>query len=126
MALINSKNEESSHVKFISYNGRYPNLCSGVLVLEIDGMQYKFGHNSDKLRLDNDSNKWRYIDENPDHPNFEPFWTSGGYISRDYNTVRDEWIIDVDALPEQFKHLATELDKVFNGNVKWGCCGGCI
>ena len=50
--LVNKKNSNTSRVKFISYTGEYPNLCSGVLTLEID--------------------------------------------------------------------------EVFNENVEWGCCGGCI
>ena len=29
-------------VKFVSYNGRYPNLCSGTLVLSLDGIPYIF------------------------------------------------------------------------------------
>lgn len=30
--------KETKHVEFVSYSGRYPNLCSGVLVLRIDGL----------------------------------------------------------------------------------------
>ena len=33
-------------IKFISYTGKYPNLCSGVFTVEIDGKEYKFGHES--------------------------------------------------------------------------------
>ena len=31
-----------SHVKFISYDGKYPNLCRGKLTLEIDGEKVTF------------------------------------------------------------------------------------
>lgn len=33
-----------SHVKFISYTGKYPCLCSGILTLEIDGKKVRFGY----------------------------------------------------------------------------------
>lgn len=66
--LINHNNNEFTHVKFVSYTGRWPNLCSGVLTLEID----------------------------------------------------------VNKIPEQFRKYATEINEVFNDNVPWGCCGGCI
>lgn len=93
--LVNN-NTNSSRVKFISYTGKYPNLCRGTLTLEIDGKQYKFGGNSD----------------------FEEFWRpSGEYPS--------EWEINVNKIPSQFKELAFEIDTVFNENVEWGCCGGC-
>lgn len=42
--LINCNNSETNHVKFVSYSGKYPNFCRGVLVLKIDGIEYCFGH----------------------------------------------------------------------------------
>ena len=97
-------NNTDSHVKFVSYTGKYPNLCSGILTLEIDGVEYTFGS--------------RY--------GFKEFWCSGGGITSDYeSTIEGEWQIDVNDLPEQFRKYAQEIDRVFNENVEWGCCGGC-
>lgn len=71
--LIHKAKEESpsNRVKFISYNGKYPCLCSGVLILEIDGKKYKFGH--DYFTKEEESNK----------PNFDSFWSSGGSVTHD-------------------------------------------
>ena len=33
----------NAKVEFVSYTGRYPNLCSGVLTLKINGTTYTFG-----------------------------------------------------------------------------------
>ena len=127
--LVNKKNSNTSRVKFISYTGEYPNLCSGVLTLEIDGVQYKFGHNYMEHHYDNDGNGY-YGDEDPEHPNFNSFWTSGGSVSADdgwdWYVETGEWEIDVNELPEQFWDVAAEIDAVFNENVEFGCCGGCI
>ena len=30
------------NIKFVSYDGDYPNLCSGILVLDIDGDEVRF------------------------------------------------------------------------------------
>lgn len=112
--LINRNNSETSHVKFISYTGRYPNLCSGILTLEIDGEITTFGYGS----------------ESKDKPKYDNFWSSGGCVSFDEhwnaNVDEGEWGIDVNRLPEQFRKYAAEIDEVFNDNVPWGCCGGCI
>ena len=100
----------NSHVKFVSYTGEYPNLCSGILTLEIDGIEYTFGSEYNRPK-----------------PDFKRFWYSGGGITDDYNsTIEEEWEVDVDDLPEQFRKYAAEIDRVFNDNVEWGCCGGCI
>lgn len=100
-----------THIKFISYTGSYPNLCSGDLALEIDGIEYTFG----------------YGYERKTKPDFEPFWCSGGGIIGDYeDTYSGEWEVDIDRLPEQFRKYAFEIDRIFNENVEWGCCGGCI
>lgn len=100
---INGK-QENEHVKFISYTGRYPNLCRGILTLEIDGEKVRFGSGE------------KYTD----------FWRSGGGISRSYNAYSGEWDINISELPEQYQKYAIEIDKVFNANVPHGCCGGCI
>lgn len=111
--LINKNYDTKSHVKFINYTGRYPSLCMGILTLEIDGIEYTFG------------DSWK----NP-KPDFNKFWCSGGSVTADedwdFNVKQDEWTIDVNDLPEQFRKYATEIDEVFNDNVEWGCCGGCI
>lgn len=124
--VINSNNNNNDRVRFISYTGGYPNLCSGILTLEIDGKEYKFGHNYGNYHYD-DKGVGRFTDEDPDNPNFEKFWSSGGYITGFYEDVESgEWEIDADDLPEQFRDIANEIDEVFNANVPWGCCGGCI
>lgn len=128
--LVNKKNSNTSRVKFISYDGEYPNLCSGVLTLEIDGVQYKFGHHYQHMHYHEDVKAWVQEDEDPEHPNFDKFWTSGGSVSADedwnWDVRQREWEIDVEALPEQFWDVAAEIDEVFNENVEYGCCGGCI
>ena len=119
------------NIKFISYTGKYPNLCSGVLTVDIDGKEYKFGHDVN----DYDFEKQCYRNEIPGR-HFDEFWQSGGCIrknkdwdmraehapwevNRYWNEVDNnhpQWIIDI--LPK--------LLKLFNENVSKGCCGGCI
>ena len=128
--LVNKKSSNTSRVKFISYTGEYPNLCSGVLTLEIDGVQYKFGHEYANYHLDNDGNGY-FSDEDPEHPNFNSFWSSGGSVTHDKNwnfhVEHGEWNIDVDKLPEQFWDVAEEIDEIMNsGVIPEGCCGGCV
>lgn len=110
--LINKNNNTETHVKFIEYTGRWPNLCSGKLTLEIDGERHTFGGD--------------YFEPS----NFDRFWSSGGSVRHDrnynYSTSTGEWYIDVNNIPEQFQKYAAEIDEVFNENVRWGCCGGCI
>ena len=109
--LMNHNNNETNHVKFISYTGKFPNLCSGILTLEIDGNKYKFGHS---------------IYKEP-QGEFPRFWRSGGGLLPNYaGAYPGEWQIDVSKLPEHFRKCATEIDVVFNDNVPCGCCGGCI
>lgn len=129
--LVNSKSKDTSRVKFISYTGENPCLCHGVLTLEIDGKEYKFGHDFNHRHYHEDIKAWVQEDEDPQNPNFDEFWVSGGDVvggppDWNFEVHTGEWRIDVDDLPEQFRDLAAEIDEVFNANVRWGCCGGCI
>lgn len=129
--LINKK-ENSKRVKFVSYTGEYPNLCDGVLTLEIDGVQYKFGHNFLNNHYDVKKKKWVFQDEDEHNPNFDSFWHSGGecyFKDSSYEECvveKNEWKIDMDKIPYMFYDVAEEIDAVFNENVPWGCCGGCL
>ncbi len=89
-----------STVEFVSYDGEYPNLCSGTLKLRINGETVTFP-------------------EYCMHP--------GGCVTfdADYNpTVSNgAWSVDV---PEEYEGIRHEIEYVVNQNVRQGCCGGCI
>lgn len=116
MSLINSVPQ---HIKFISYTGKYPNLCGGILTLEIDGVEHRFGHDYRKYE------SWK------NDGNHEAFWVSGGHCGftndrSDFYIKEGSWIIDASRLPENLKVYAAEIDEIFNSNVAFGCCGGCL
>lgn len=86
----------------VKYDGRYPNLCRGTLVVTIDGKEWTF-------------------------PNY--CLSSGGCVSFDDDWQEEvtggPWKITdwPDGFPEE--HKVATLDAV-NDQVEWGCCGGCI
>lgn len=87
---------------FVSYDGDYPNLCRGQLILAIDGVPIVF-------------------------PSY--CLSSGGSVSFDDNWSEEveqgEWSIDEypKGFPEELKEEAVCL---VNMNIPLGCCGGCI
>ena len=99
-------------VEFVSYDGEFPNLCSGLLVVKIDGKEVKFGRTACSF-------------EKPEHYNF---WCSGGSVGFDSDgneySTSGEW--EFTSIEPEFEDVAEELIKVFNENVPYGCCGGCI
>ena len=87
----------------IDYNGKYPNLCSGDLVVTID----------DK--------KWNFPGDCMGSGGY--FTVSGGYM--DGGVIEGPWRICEwpKDFPENLK--SSVVDKI-NETVEWGCCGGCI
>ena len=112
-------NEDTGrYVEFISYTGNYPNLCSGVLTLNINGEEVRFGHDYLKGHYNSDGN-------------YDSFWASGGECGftngwSDSYVDDGRWKIYKDDLPEKYQQYAEEIDEVFNDNVPYGCCGGCL
>lgn len=130
MLVNNVENNTENHVEFISYTGSFPNLCRGTLTLCIDSEEVKFGHDAYSHRWNEKTGEQYYEGEENDKPHFDAFWSSGGSCGFDdkWNTHISigEWIIDVTSIPEQYRKYAAEIDEVFNNNVDYGCCGGCI
>lgn len=89
-----------SSVEFVSYDGQWPNLCSGELVVRIDGEIHKFNyclHSGGSVWFDDD---WdAHVEDGP--------WEFEG--------------------PEGMgREIELAIQEVVNENVPWGCCGGCV
>lgn len=87
-------------VEFVSYNGAYPNLCSGTLVLRINGIERTL----------------------------ERCLSSGGSVTFDENwletVTQGEW--SVYNLPDDLEPMREEIEECINENIPYGCCGGCV
>ena len=87
---------------FISYNGEYPTLCSGRLVLSIDDKPIIF-------------------------PDF--CLSSGGGVSfnEEWNEEVSEGPWAITEWPSEFpEELKSEAVQLVNEHVPFGCCGGCV
>ena len=85
-------------VKFVSYDGKYPNLCSGTLVLEVDGKKREIPY----------------------------ALCSGGsaFFGKDRNASAEtgRWSV---SLPEDLEPYRKEIEQLVNDKVPQSCCGGC-
>ena len=103
-------------IEFISYDGEYPALCHGKLIVSIDGKEVSFGYT--------------------DIADYPRFWRSGGSVSFD-----EDWGEHVDCLcdwelavsecnkkdyPSEIFEILPNILEVMNENVPGGCCGGCV
>ena len=89
-------------IEFVSYDGDFPNLCRGTLVIRADGKEYSIEH-----ALISGGSVW-----------FDDDWND--YVSS------GEWSIDSYYLPDELKPYIDEITEIVNENIPWGCCGGCV
>lgn len=87
-------------VEFVSYDGKFPNLCSGILVLNIDGEEVVF-------------------------PKYCMFSGGGTWFDDDWcdHVSCGEWTVEV---PAEYTAYYDDIHRVVNENVPFGCCGGCL
>lgn len=86
-------------IEFVSYDGKWPNLCSGELVLRIDGKERRLHR----------------VLKSGGMCGFTEHWD--GYVEQ------GPWSVN---LPEDLLGYKEEIERVVNKNVEWGCCGGCL
>lgn len=92
--------EVKEMVEFVSYDGAFPNLCSGTLVLKING----------EVRT---------------MPDYCLHSGGGVYFDEDWNetVTSGRWSI---TLPDDLEPLRDEIEECINENIPYGCCGGCV
>lgn len=80
-------------------NGEYPNLCSGTLVLAVDGKKRAPSH-----ALCSGGNAW---------------------FDKDRNSILayGPWSVE---RPEDLEPYQKEIERLVNDKVHHGCCGGCL
>jgi len=88
-------------VEFVSYDGAWPALCLGTLVIKVDGKEYQ-------LRGLCSGGSCGFSDDY-----VESFITKG------------PWSISLYEYPE-LEPYREEIEMVINENVEQGCCGGCL
>jgi hypothetical protein len=96
-------------LKFISYDGKYPNLCGGkltIIVVYSDGTEYPVVFGSDYHRC---------LTSGGEYGNEDGKWT---FEFDDYNNEKDKF-------PEFTPMVIAYLEKIINDNIPQGCCGGC-
>ena len=99
------------HVEFVSYDGCFPNLCTGTLTVRIDGKECRFGQGGNMTG--------------------GRFWYSGGTCNfgadcSEEIVTQEKWEVSESEIPAQYRAYADELKAVINDNVPYGCCGGCL
>lgn len=95
-------------IKFVDYTGKWPNLCSGKLTLDIERRIITFGYETGC--------------------DFPKFWSSGGccYFRPEEVVEKGDWEVDKDELPDELKEYSEQIKKILNENIPKGCCGGCL
>ena len=87
-------------LKFVSYDGEYPNLCSGTLKMELNGEVITFP----EYCLSSTGSAW----------------------SKNYGPpIQGDW--EIKEFPENFpEELKDFCEFLVNKYVEKGCCGGCL
>ena len=86
----------------VEYDGKYPNLCSGKLIVYIDEKKWEFP---------------RYCLNSGGSVGFDDNWNA---LVSNGPWHLSEW---PEGFPEELKDLVTEA---INEEIPYGCCGGCV
>lgn len=94
------KNSQASAVEFIDYNGNFPNLCSGTLIIKVNEKIYELDH----------------------------ILISGGsvWFDDDWNEHVEDGDWSLSSLPQEIQHLHDEILALVQQHIPCGCCGGCV
>lgn len=89
------------NIEFVSYDGKYPNLCGGTLTLRVDGEIFE---------------TWYCLESGGD-------WEVDGF---EEHVFKGPWSLNRWKFDGFSSEELKEIERLVNKNVEWGCCGGCI
>lgn len=106
-------------IEFISYDGDFPNLCRGTLVICVKEYAEDFNSCVEK-------NHMGYKEYH-----LKDVLVSGGScgFKNDYTEdycYQGAWDVNEYNLPDELKPFKKQIKKLVNENVPLGCCGGCL
>lgn len=93
-------------IEIVSYDGKYPNLCSGRLTLKVGGKEYV---TQPGVLCVGDG--------------------AGCYGNSDgsYTVAVGDWCVAPDKLPKEIRRYAARIEvAVSEAGIERPCCGGCI
>lgn len=97
-------------IKFISYDGEYPNLCSGKLTYSVNDVLFE----KEYVLSSGGECYW-------DSENQEEIITQGKWnFTHDF--VKKEKESERGLTKVEQKNLLSQINK----QISWGCCGGCM
>ena len=106
-------------IEFVSYDGKYPNLCSGNLILNIDGTEYSFSH-----VLSSGGSCWFSNDYSDCGVNHGP-WSMSAFEKEPGKFILEGYGDDSNKITFTEDEIEF-ITMLVNENVTHGCCGGCI
>lgn len=117
------------NVEFISYDGKYPTLCSGMLVIKVLGKLYALCSWSEYMNKQYQRNRLCILNNPNITKIYDVLFLSGG--STDWTAENEseritygDW--EVKDLPANLLPFQKQITELFNDNVEKGCCGGCL
>lgn len=118
-----------NNIEFISYDGKYPTLCSGMLILRVQGRLYALCSWPEYMNKQYQRNRNCILSDPNITKVYNVGFLSGG--STDWTAefyeekiTHGEW--EIDGLPPSLEIFHKQIVDLLNENVEQGCCGGCL
>jgi hypothetical protein len=91
-------------IEFVSFTGKYPNYCSGDLIVKLNGELVEF----------------KRILRSGGRAGFPAGFNSPPSVEK------GPWFVYEESVPEEFRKYIKKIEDLANEFIPFGCCGGCL
>lgn len=115
-------------IEFILYDGKYPTLCSGMLILKVLGRLYALCSWPEYMNKKYERFRSCVLKDPLITKVYSVNFMSGGRTDWTAGSwdriIQGDW--EIDGLPPSLEIFHNQIVSLFNENVEHGCCGGCL